>query len=90
MPFEKGSPKPAGSGRQKSQAKPKVKKSSKTSSAKDAVLYAFDELGGYKKFAQWAITNRDDFYGKMFMKLIPTDKTLSGEVGVKFVEDLND
>ena len=38
--------------------------------ASGAVLYAFEEIGGPKGLAAWAARNPDDFYTKLFPKII--------------------
>ena len=81
MPFTKGTPKPKNSGRKKG-AKNKL-----TSSAKEAYLFAFDDIGGKKALSRWGRANQDEFY-RQFARLVPVDKTISGEVAVTFVEDL--
>lgn len=81
MPFKVGDVKPKGSGRRKGSSN-KI-----TASAKEAFLFAFDEIGGKRKLARWAKDNNEEFY-KLFARLVPVDKTVSGDVSVTFVEDL--
>lgn len=38
--------------------------------ARGAVLYAFEEVGGPDGLADWAKSNPDDFYTKLFPKII--------------------
>lgn len=56
----------------------KGKQNKLTQSAKTAFLFAFDELGGGKGLAEWAQTNKTDFY-RLFSKLIPVDIVSDGE-----------
>lgn len=54
--------------------RPKGSRNKFTQTAKEAFSLAFDEIGGYKGLADWAIKNRTDFY-KLYSKLIPVDVT---------------
>lgn len=38
--------------------------------ARGAVLYAFERIGGPDGLANWAVENPDDFYTKLFPKII--------------------
>lgn len=56
-----------------------------TKSAKEAFLFAFDELGGSKGLASWAKNNQTDFY-KLFSKIIPVDVVSNGNtIGFEIV-----
>lgn len=47
--------------------------------ARNAVLTAFEMIGGTQEFANWASNNKADFYTKMFAKTIQKDV----EIGTK-------
>ena len=49
-----------------------------TASVKAAILLVYDKIGGDAAFAKWARTNRDDYYNRIYTKLVPVDIT-SGE-----------
>lgn len=71
MPFKKGTPKPANSGRKKGVP------NRITRSAKEAYAFAFDELGGAERLRDWAESspeNLREFY-RIHSKLIPIDVT---------------
>ncbi len=86
MPFTKGSPRPEGAGRRKGTKTNKVK-AKMNASAKEAFQFAFDDIGGKRKLAMWAKNNEEEFY-KLYARLVPVDKTVTGDVSVTFVEDL--
>lgn len=51
----------------------------KRGTIKEAVLMAYDYIGGDDAFGAWAKANPSDFYNKIFAKLIPHE--LAAAVG---------
>lgn len=50
-----------------------------TGTFREAVLLAYENIGGHEAFSKWAAGNRTDFY-KIAARLIPTEnKTLDNE-----------
>ena len=49
-------------------------KNKTTASIKDALIKAFDELGGVPRLVQWGKTNPNDFY-KLWARLAPQEHT---------------
>jgi hypothetical protein len=82
--FKVGQPRPPNAGRKKGSSN-KV-----TKAFKEAILSAFNEIGGEEKLAEWAKENQTEFY-KICARLIPQE--VSGpeggsiplSVSVKFV-----
>jgi hypothetical protein len=53
-----------------------------TSSFREAVLFAFENIGGHKTFSEWARQNQTEFY-RIAARLIPAEiNTTSNEVTV--------
>jgi hypothetical protein len=75
MKFQKGTPKPANSGRKKG-----VRNKS-TIAVKDALDQTFNKLGGVKAFFEWGKENASEFY-HLWVKMLPKEvKTeISGEL----------
>jgi hypothetical protein len=62
-----------------------------TASVKEAIIKAFDGIGGMKSFEKWAKENPDDFYTKMYVKVMPTEiKTPDGSPFFVKVLDMRD
>ena len=53
--------------------------------ARNAVLTAFEMIGGVDRMAKWADENPGDFYGKLFTKTITRDTEISDS---RTVEDM--
>lgn len=58
--------------------RPKGSQNKLTKNAKEAFEFAFDEIGGPEKLAEWAENNRRDFY-RIYARLLPRDVTLKGD-----------
>ncbi len=43
----------------------------RTTAVKEALELAFQGIGGVKALVEWAKENRGDFYGKLWIKLLP-------------------
>ena len=43
------------------------------STAKDAILAVFEQLGGIPAMTQWALSNPEQFYTKLWAKIVPTE-----------------
>lgn len=50
--------------------------------ARGAVLYAFENIGGADALADWARENPDDFYTKLFPKIITKEVDVQDNRGV--------
>lgn len=53
-----------------------------TASAREAFLYAFDNMGGQRKLTEWATQNPDKFY-PLFAKMIPVAVEGNGEFVIR-------
>lgn len=58
--------------------------------ARGAVLYAFEQVGGPDGLADWAAQNPDDFYTKLFPKIIARESEVQHVRGVDDLMDLLD
>lgn len=58
--------------------------------ARGAVLYAFERVGGAEGLAQWANENRDDFYTKLFPKVITREVDVTERRGIDELLDALD
>lgn len=54
-----------------------------TLEVKQALIKAFEEMGGVNSLVDWAKDNRGDFY-KLWIKIMPTQVELSNPEGDKF------
>jgi hypothetical protein len=73
MAHAKGSPKTPGSGRQAGTP------NKLTATFKEAVLMAFDNIGGVDHFTEWAKAHPTEFY-KIAARLIPAEMQVQAEV----------
>ncbi len=75
--WQKGgkSPNPSGRG--------KGVKSTYTKEVKDAIFFAFKQMGGRKGVYSWAKENKTPFYKELFA-LLPKDVNLEGDMNVTF------
>jgi hypothetical protein len=73
MAHAKGSPKTPGSGRQAGTP------NKLTATFKEAVLLAFDNIGGVDHFTEWAKAHSTEFY-KIAARLIPAETQVHAEV----------
>lgn len=55
--------------------------------ARGAVLFAFEAVGGAPALAQWAKVNQDDFYTKLFPRIITKEQEVRT---LKTVDDLTE
>lgn len=74
MPFKKGKPRPKKAGRKKGTP------NKTTASIKEAIMLAFDGIGGLEKLTEWARDNETEFY-KIWAKLLPQELQHSGPNG---------
>lgn len=51
--------------------------------SRNAVLTAFEMIGGVEEFAEWALVNRSDFYTKMFARTIQKDVEVQASEGIE-------
>lgn len=58
--------------------------------ARGAVLFAFDQIGGPGALADWARKNPDDFYTKLFPKIITKEVEVTEKRGVDELLDVLD
>lgn len=58
--------------------------------ARSAVLYAFEEMGGPQALAKWGEENKDEFYTKLFPKVIARESEVQHVRGVDDLMDLLD
>lgn len=58
--------------------------------ARGAVLFAFEEMGGPQALADWGEKNPDDFYTKLFPKIIARESEVQHVRGVDDLMDLLD
>ena len=58
--------------------------------ARGAVLYAFERIGGAEALSAWAESNPDDFYTKLFPKVITREVEVSDKRGVDELLDALD
>lgn len=58
--------------------------------ARSAVLYAFEQVGGPDGLAEWAEDNKDEFYTKLFPKVIARESEVQHIRGVDDLMDLLD
>lgn len=58
--------------------------------ARGAVLYAFEEVGGPKGLADWARDNPDEFYTKLFPKIIARETEVHHHRSVDDIMDVLD
>lgn len=58
--------------------------------ARGAVLYAFEQIGGPDSLARWASDNPDDFYTKLFPKIIARESEVHHTRGVDELMDAID
>lgn len=58
--------------------------------ARGAVLYAFEQVGGPQGLADWAEQNPDEFYTKLFPKIIARESEVQHVRGVDDLMDLLD
>jgi len=54
---------------------------------REAVLMAYDAIGGDSTFAEWARNNQTEFY-KIAARLIPQDVAVSGELEHSYVVEM--
>jgi len=73
--WPKGKPRPPGAGR-KAGTPNKIPKT-----AKDNVVAVFEELGGIKAMAEWATSNKTEFYRGVYPRILPVDTHVSGQLG---------
>ncbi len=50
-------------------------KNKQTVAVKQCILNAFEDIGGVKNLAKWAMENQSEFYTKMWVKVMPTEIT---------------
>lgn len=55
--------------------------------ARGAILFAFEQIGGPRGLAEWAQDNPDDFYTKLFPKIVTREVEVAR---VRTVDDLMD
>lgn len=55
--------------------------------ARGAIMFAFEQIGGPQGLAQWAYSNPDDFYTKLFPKIVTREAEV---VHRRSVDDLMD
>lgn len=60
--------------------RPKGARNLLTRAAKEAFELAFEEIGGARALAAWAMENQGEFY-KLYARLIPVEQRHSGEGG---------
>jgi len=58
--------------------------------ARGAVLHAFEQIGGTEGLGQWAELNKDDFYTKLFPKIIARESEVQHVRSVDDIMDLLD
>lgn len=58
--------------------------------ARGAVLYAFEQVGGPDGLATWAEDNKDDFYTKLFPKIIARESEVTHHKTVDQLMDIID
>ena len=58
--------------------------------ARGAVLYAFENIGGPDGLVEWAEANQDEFYTKLFPKIIARESEVQHVRGVDDLMDLLD
>ncbi len=58
--------------------------------ARSAVLFAFEELGGPEGLAEWGKQNKDEFYTKLFPKVIARESEVQHVRGIDDLMDLLD
>jgi hypothetical protein len=61
-----------------------------TAAVKDALVMAFDELGGVKSLVAWGRENQTEFY-KLWVKVLPQEvnANLNGSITVSHEDALN-
>lgn len=60
-----------------------------TSRVKEALEKVYDEIGGDEAFAEWARTDRTEFY-KLFVRLLPKDVNANVNVNNELAERLRE
>lgn len=58
--------------------------------SRGAILYAFEQIGGPDGLAKWAKDNPDDFYTKLFPKVVARESEVQHVRGVDDLMDLLD
>lgn len=58
--------------------------------ARSAVLFAFENMGGPEKLAEWAEENPDEFYTKLFPKIIARESEVTHHKTVDQLMDVID
>ena len=58
--------------------------------ARSAVLYAFEQMGGANGLAQWGEENKDEFYTKLFPKIIARESEVTHHKTVDQLMDVID
>ncbi len=51
---------------------------------KEAVLLAYDNIGGDEQFAEWAKEHQTEFY-KIAARMIPQERAVTGDIEHKYV-----
>lgn len=55
-----------------------------TTSTKAAIQEVFQQIGGIERMAQWASENPGAFYSLVYVKLLPVEMRLQGQVQTDF------
>jgi len=61
-----------------------------TATVKDAILHAYNAIGGDDAFSEWANAEKTEFY-KIYSRLVPLDLQANGEITItvnKMVDNL--
>jgi hypothetical protein len=58
--------------------------------ARSAVLFAFEQNGGAEGLANWAVENKDEFYTKLFPKIIARESEVTHHRSVDQLMDVID
>lgn len=58
--------------------------------ARGAVLFAFEQMGGPEELTEWAKKNKDDFYTKLFPKIIARESEVTHHKTVDQLMDIID
>jgi hypothetical protein len=58
--------------------------------ARSAVLYAFEQMGGADGLARWGMENEDEFYTKLFPKIIARESEVTHHKTVDQLMDIID
>lgn len=58
--------------------------------ARSAVLFAFEDMGGPEALSEWAQANKDDFYTKLFPKIIARESEVTHHKTVDQLMDVID